>query len=405
MDVVAFAPSRAARAPRPPLLRPLLWPLVAWFCRPLIVRGDVPGGPVVYAANHASHADTPVILRALARHGVDAAPAAAEDYWFASRARAWVARRVIGAFPFPRHGSDGITRAEQQLARGRSVLLFPEGTRSRDGSIAGFRCGVGMLAARGATVVPVAIRGTRDVLPKGAHLPRRAPVVVSFGAPMRLEAAPPEAAAASEAAVMVERRVRALHASTSLPASRATWYRRVHVFARSRAALWTVFAWAVAEALWLPIVPDVPVALLVLAAPLRAPMLVVAAIAGTTVGGALAFAAGPALLEHAPLVTDRMVDQAATWLAADGADAVARQPWSGIPFKAFALQLPSDVGLGSFLFETAVARGARFAQVAVVFAVSGICARPILRRAYAPIAVGALALFAVGLARVVGAWS
>jgi 1-acyl-sn-glycerol-3-phosphate acyltransferase len=65
------------------------------------------------------------------------------------------------------------------------VLLFPEGTRSTDGSIGRFKRGVGVLAAEtGAPVVPIAIEGARALMAKGRCVPRRARVRVTFGAPV-----------------------------------------------------------------------------------------------------------------------------------------------------------------------------------------------------------------------------
>jgi long-chain acyl-CoA synthetase len=65
---------------------------------------------------------------------------------------------------------------------GRSVLMFPEGTRSADGEIHEFRSGAGYLALRAqCDVLPVLIRGTHDVMGKGSLVPRRRPVEVRIG--------------------------------------------------------------------------------------------------------------------------------------------------------------------------------------------------------------------------------
>jgi 1-acyl-sn-glycerol-3-phosphate acyltransferase len=75
------------------------------------------------------------------------------------------------------------------LAAGRDVIVFPEGTRSRDGQIGDFRRGAARLAAAaGAPLVPAGISGTRAVLPPGgadcAGRPRRGVVTVRFGPPV-----------------------------------------------------------------------------------------------------------------------------------------------------------------------------------------------------------------------------
>ncbi len=168
--------SRIAVTIRGLLQRVLLFPVLRLFCRsirierdPALLAGD---GPFVFVANHASHADTVLILRALPpRVRRRMAPAAAEDYFFRSRPRGAIASLLVGAFPFPRRGRSGLARAERLLDDGWSVLLFPEGTRSTDGRVGTFRSGVGVLAARGFPVVPIGIAGAREVMPKGRRLP------------------------------------------------------------------------------------------------------------------------------------------------------------------------------------------------------------------------------------------
>ena len=106
----------------------------------------------MFVANHESHADTAVVLAALPREVRSrSAPAAAEDYFFSSRVRGVMAALAMGAFPFPRHGSAGLERAERLLAEGWNVLLFPEGTRSRDGRMGRFRPGAGHASYRPAS--------------------------------------------------------------------------------------------------------------------------------------------------------------------------------------------------------------------------------------------------------------
>lgn len=165
----------------------ILWCVTAWnvvrllWCRSFRVDGTIPHGPVVFAANHSSHVDTVMLELALMRHGhTKVVAAAADDYFFTRLWRALPVAVTVGAIPFPRHGRVGLDRAEALLADGWSVILFPQGTR--DGGP--FRTGIGHLLANGATVVPVTIRGTDRLLPKGARLPRRAPVSVVLGEPI-----------------------------------------------------------------------------------------------------------------------------------------------------------------------------------------------------------------------------
>lgn len=396
----------------------LLFPLVRFLCRPMRVEGarnlGRERGPFMFVANHASHADTAVLLRALPRQiRWRTAPAAAEDYFFRGRPRAALASLGIGAFPFPRKGTAGLDRAEELLADGWSVILFPEGTRSRDGRMRPFRAGIGVLAARGVIVVPVGIAGSREVFPKGARLPRRAPVSVVFGSPARTDLGAP----APLAAQALERKVSRMRAASRMlrPRPRDTWFDRARTLARAPAALWICFGWGVAEALWLPIVPDVPVALLAAAAPFRLFPLAAAAIAGSMTGGAAAYALGAAgaggpLLSHAPLVTDRMEIHAAGQLSAEGAPTLLAQPWTGIPFKVFGYQAASSgVGAGSFLLMSLAGRGFRILVAGGLLAAAFWPLHRFVPRlaglVYTPFALAFALVFGVGLARVVATWS
>jgi long-chain acyl-CoA synthetase len=162
------------------------------FARPFNVTGhDLPAaqdGPFLFVANHASHADTVAILRALpAGLRGRTAVAAAADYFFAKPLSAVLAAAVLGAFPFSRAGQVRASLEHCGLLadEGWSILIYPEGTRSPDGQLLPFKTGIGLLA-RGlrVPVVPIAVSGGARLLPKGAAWPRRAAVTVRFGDPV-----------------------------------------------------------------------------------------------------------------------------------------------------------------------------------------------------------------------------
>jgi long-chain acyl-CoA synthetase len=162
--------------------------------------------PVIFAANHQSHFDTPVILAALPpRLRYRVAPAMAKEFFKAhffpeehSRAR-WATNSLnyylsaffFNAFPLPQREAGArqtMRYVGELLSAGTSVLLFPEGRRTDDGSIGRFRPGIGMMAARlGAPIVPVRLEGVDRVLHQTWRMARPGRVTVTFGAPLRLE--------------------------------------------------------------------------------------------------------------------------------------------------------------------------------------------------------------------------
>lgn len=171
------------------VLRNRLWRAVCAVSGGLTVTGrwGAPGGCVV-VANHSSHADTAVLLAALPA-GAQPVFAAAADYWFDVPVRRFVASSLIGILPVRRSGKDTyaqlLAAARPALKAGRTVVIYPEGTRSTDGSIAEFRSGAVRLARDcGVPIVPVAVLGTAEVLPKGASFISHAPMQVRIGEPV-----------------------------------------------------------------------------------------------------------------------------------------------------------------------------------------------------------------------------
>lgn len=150
-------------------------PLVYWVARAVlqpffhvyfrllrIGREHVPqSGPVIFAANHRSFLD-PFVIGTLIRRPVYYV---AKKELFARPWQAWILS-ALGAFPVDRGRGDGemLATAKAILERGDCLVIFPEGTRVRPGSLGRPRRGVGRLALEsGAPVVPVAVLGTEAV--------------------------------------------------------------------------------------------------------------------------------------------------------------------------------------------------------------------------------------------------
>lgn len=176
----------------------LFMAFVRFYCR-LEIEGveNVPrAGAFILAANHSSHADTAVIFaalpRKLRRHVV---AAAAQDYFFDGGFRQFIARVLFNTIPVPRNvtsSSDPLRHVVRALREGYGVLLYPEGTRSRNGELGPFRSGIGRLAVEfpDVPIIPVWLDGTAKVLPKsGFPLPRPVKVKIHFGEPLKSERA------------------------------------------------------------------------------------------------------------------------------------------------------------------------------------------------------------------------
>jgi 1-acyl-sn-glycerol-3-phosphate acyltransferase len=94
--------------------------------------------------------------------------------------------RSYHSFPVVRHTADraALRRAFDLLKAGHVLIIYPEGTRVESGVLASPEPGAGFIAQKsGCPVLPVALTGTRDCLPKGARWPRRAKVAITFGRP------------------------------------------------------------------------------------------------------------------------------------------------------------------------------------------------------------------------------
>src|SRR5581483_9531763 len=135
--------------------------------RPLRVEGrerlaKLPG-PALLIANHASHLDSLTVLATLPRaRRRRTAVAAAADYFFTSRGRTLIATLALGAFPFHRTGpvAASLAHCGDLADEGATLLVFPEGTRSVDGTLAPFKPGIGLLARElGLPVVPISLDG------------------------------------------------------------------------------------------------------------------------------------------------------------------------------------------------------------------------------------------------------
>ena len=166
--------------------------------------------PAIFAANHSSHVDTPLVLTSLPdrfRHRT--AVAAAADHFFDKRWKGNVWALTINAIPIERArvSPQSTKLAVSLIEDGWSLVIFPEGGRSPDGWGQSHRAGAAYLAVRtGAPVVPVHLHGTRRILKKGGKGFRPARTEVTFGTPLR----PAEHEGAHEFAARIEHAIAVL---------------------------------------------------------------------------------------------------------------------------------------------------------------------------------------------------
>jgi 1-acyl-sn-glycerol-3-phosphate acyltransferase len=152
------------------------------------IDDDEPAPPVVFAANHASHVDAPLMLTSIpAPWRSRLVVGAAADYFFATRATGALSALALGAVPIDR---TRVNRRSAELTsslieEGWSLLIFPEGGRSPDGWGQPFRGGAAFLSIRcGVPVVPVHLDGTGAILGRGMKRPKPGHTKVTFGAPL-----------------------------------------------------------------------------------------------------------------------------------------------------------------------------------------------------------------------------
>lgn len=182
--------------------------------------------PALLVSNHVSHADTPVLMAALPDRARErTVVGAAADYWYD---RPWLGRLVslwLNTFPFARSGgAQAVLHSSSMLLKsGWNLLIYAEGTRSPDGRLQPFLPGVGHLAAETRSqVVPMHVRGTHRVMPKGRRFFRPAPVEVRIGRP--LEPRPGEGSRVFTK--RVEDAVRELGRGTDQPQVVGSWIER-----------------------------------------------------------------------------------------------------------------------------------------------------------------------------------
>jgi 1-acyl-sn-glycerol-3-phosphate acyltransferase len=182
----------------------------------IVGREKLPAhGPFVLAANHCSHLDALALGAALTpRHRERSFPIAAGDVFFQTRVTSTFSAIMLNALPMWRKncGPHALADLRRKLQEERVIfIIFPEGGRSRNGSMMPFKHGLGMLVAEtNVPVVPCGLVGTFEALPPERNIPRPVAITVAIGDPLQFPSTVNDRTGWSQVAASVESRVRDL---------------------------------------------------------------------------------------------------------------------------------------------------------------------------------------------------
>lgn len=169
----------------------VVWPVIwLWLGLRVRHRERLPThGPAIIVANHNSHMDVFALLSlfSLRRQG-QVHPVAAADYFLRNKWMAWFALNILNIIPVMRKGGDAnpLARCEQALREGKTLILFPEGTRGEPGKLAPLKSGLWHLSQRfpEVPIIPVWLTGTERVMVKGNRIPLPLFIDVTIGGAM-----------------------------------------------------------------------------------------------------------------------------------------------------------------------------------------------------------------------------
>lgn len=142
-------------------------------------RQNLPKGhPFIMVANHSSHLDTLSLLSMFPLRDLPKIqPVAAEDYFNRNRFISFLTHQLFNILTIPRSGitkdNNPVKIMKMAIMEGKSLIIFPEGTRSQTGEIGRFRPGIAHLIkeASNLEVLPVFLANMGRSLPKGEYLP------------------------------------------------------------------------------------------------------------------------------------------------------------------------------------------------------------------------------------------
>lgn len=149
---------------------------------------NIPNGNYIIAANHASYIDSAIILAIFWKH-------TNKKIWFIAKKehfdKKWKAKihSLAGAVPIDRkNGQETIAWATNELTKGNIIAIHPEGTRTLTGKLLRGKTGIARMALQAKVpVIPVGIKGTFEILPKGKTIPKPGRIEIKIGKPIRFQ--------------------------------------------------------------------------------------------------------------------------------------------------------------------------------------------------------------------------
>ena len=199
-SAVAYPYPRWAMSFPMTLIRPLVYhlfllPLTWIMCRVRVAgaeRLSKVSGPVLFISNHVTHVDAPLIVSALpwrwrTRLAIAMAGEMLREWRLNSKVKYALGAGLFHVFSLPRQSGfrQSFAYAGEAMDRGYSVLIFPEGTETKDGRLQPFRAGIGLLASDlNVPIVPIMLHGLFELKEKRQFFVRPGTVSVTFGDPI-----------------------------------------------------------------------------------------------------------------------------------------------------------------------------------------------------------------------------
>jgi long-chain acyl-CoA synthetase len=172
-----------------------LLPLTLVMCRVRVIGVDRFANvkpPVLFISNHVTDVDAGLILSALPwrwryRMAIAMAGEILREWRMNSKVTYALGAALFNVFPLPRQSGfrQSFAYAGEAVDRGFSILIFPEGTETKDGRIQPFKAGIGLLASElNVPIVPIMLRGLFEVKQRGQRFVKPGTVSVTFGEPV-----------------------------------------------------------------------------------------------------------------------------------------------------------------------------------------------------------------------------